>query len=56
MACLPSSLGQCMAWGDPHIVTFDGAKIDVYGVGEYVFTQFNKTHVDFEGTIITYFL
>ena len=39
MKCIPSSLGNCNAWGDPHVVTFDGAQNDVYGVANYVFSQ-----------------
>ena len=37
--CVPASLGECMAWGDPHVVTFDGAKNDVYGISLYTFAE-----------------
>ena len=30
---------ECRAWGDPHVITFDGAQNDVYGVGEYILVQ-----------------
>ena len=36
--CVPKVLGQCKAWGDPHMISFDQQLIDVYGVGMYVFT------------------
>ena len=34
-----SGLAECKAWGDPHVITFDGAQNDVYGVGTYIFSQ-----------------
>ena len=34
---------QCYGWGDPHIVTFDNAKSDVYGIAQYTFAEFNGT-------------
>ena len=37
--CIHKSLLDCRAWGDPHIVTFDNAKNDVYGVAQYVLSQ-----------------
>ena len=39
MRCIPIALGNCNAWGDPHVVTFDGALNDVYGVATYIFAQ-----------------
>ena len=39
MTCIPSNLGRCKAWGDPHIVTFDGAQNDVYGHANYTLAQ-----------------
>ena len=44
-ACFDDSLGACSAWGDPHIRTFDGQLIDVYGVGTYVFVRLDKFQV-----------
>ena len=49
--CMPTLLGECKAWGDPHIVTFDGTNNDVYGIGNYTFIDLNYT-----GTEITNFL
>ena len=44
--CLPSTVGECKAWGDPHVVTFDGASNDVYGIGNYTFMELNYTAID----------
>ena len=34
---------DCLSWGDPHIVTFDNAKVDVYGEAQYVLSERNGT-------------
>ena len=39
------TLGACSAWGDPHIRTFDGQELDVYGVGKYVFVRFEEVEI-----------
>ena len=39
------TLGACSAWGDPHIRTFDGQQLDVYGVGKYVFVRFEEVEI-----------
>ena len=39
----------CTSWGDPHIVSFDTAKIDVYGVAQYIMAQSDGTF-DINGT------
>lgn len=44
-SCFDDSLGACSAWGDPHIQTFDGQLLDVYGVGTYVFVQIDEFEV-----------
>ena len=36
---VPVVYSQCRAWGDPHVITFDGANNDVYGVATYVLAQ-----------------
>jgi len=41
--CGHKTYSECYAWGDPHIVTFDNAKIDVYGVAQYLLAQHNGT-------------
>lgn len=30
-----SNAGECLFWGDPHILTFDGARPSFYGAGEF---------------------
>lgn len=37
--CQPRDIGVCTSWGDPHIITFDGATNDVYGIARYVFAR-----------------
>ena len=32
-------MGTCTASGDPHVLTFDGANNDVYGVAEYILVE-----------------
>ena len=41
MHCIPEDVGRCVSWGDPHIITYDGASIDVYGRAQYTLTQPN---------------
>ena len=41
MHCIPEAIGRCVSWGDPHIITYDGASIDVYGRATYTLTQPN---------------
>ena len=36
---VPVVYSECRAWGDPHVITFDGANNDVYGVATYVLAQ-----------------
>ena len=43
MGCVDDRVGECGAAGDPHINTFDGVNIDVYGVGTYLFIRFKVT-------------
>ena len=47
--CLPANFGRCYAWGDPHVVTFDSANNDVYGVANYRFAQVKNSEI---GTIL----
>ena len=42
-ACHQKTHRTCSCWGDPHIVTFDNAKSDVYGVAQYLFAGHNGT-------------
>jgi len=48
MKCISNEFGSCTVYGDPHVSTFDNAKNDVFGTGEYVLAQhgFNR-----DGTI-----
>ena len=39
--CVPNGMGECKSTGDPHVVTFDGAQMDVYSTGKYVLAQSN---------------
>ena len=36
---VPVVYSECRAWGDPHVITFDGANNDVYGVATYILAQ-----------------
>ena len=38
-AAVPVVYSECRAWGDPHVITFDGANNDVYGVATYILAQ-----------------
>ena len=44
---------ECRAWGDPHVITFDGANNDVYGVATYVLAQSSEDAVANNGTQVT---
>ena len=39
MKCTPNEFGSCTVYGDPHVSTFDNAKNDVFGTGEYLLAQ-----------------
>ena len=41
--CSHYSYTRCYAWGDPHVVTYDNAKTDVYGVAQYLLTAHDGT-------------
>ena len=45
MSPVKDTLGTCSAYGDPHIRTFDGQQLDVYGVGKYVFVRFDEVEI-----------
>ena len=36
---------ECKAWGDPHVITFDGTQNDVYGLATYILIQPNQTEI-----------
>jgi len=46
----------CLFWGDPHIVSFDGARPSFYGNGEYWIVKNDKVHIQgrYMGTKYTY--
>jgi len=46
----------CLFWGDPHLVTFDGARPSFYGDGEYWIVKNDKVHIQgrYMGTKYTY--
>ena len=41
--CQHKNCNECLGWGDPHIVTFDNAKNDVYGIAQYTMSESNGT-------------
>ena len=41
--CTPNRVLECKASGDPHIRSFDRAKLDVYGVASYYYARLNST-------------
>ena len=46
--CTLNEFGTCSVFGDPHIRTFDTAKNDVFGTGEYILAQHG---INRDGTI-----
>jgi len=46
----------CLFWGDPHIVSFDGARPSVYGDGEFWVVKNDRVHIQgrYLGTKYTY--
>lgn len=43
----PKRVGECSFWGDPHIVTFDGARPSFYSEGEYYIAK--SKDIDIQG-------
>jgi len=41
--CQHISYTYCYGWGDPHIVTYDNAKTDVYGIAQYLMSGHDGT-------------
>ena len=41
--CQDKSYTECKGWGDPHIVTYDNAKTDVYGIAQYLMSGHDGT-------------
>ena len=41
--CQHKNCNECLGWGDPHIVTFDNAKNDVYGIAQYTMSESSGT-------------
>ena len=41
--CIDGFSTWCRSAGDPHIKTYDGAKIDIYGQAQYLLTASNGT-------------
>ena len=54
--CIKITTGKCVASGDPHVYTFDGAQNDVYGVAKYIFTQYNNSLTDSDVPKFTVFM
>ena len=51
-ACRPT-YKTCRPWGDPHVITFDGTQLDVYGVATYILSQTTSAGVANGGTQVT---
>jgi len=49
-------VGTCTFWGDPHIITFDGARPSFYGTGEFWVIKSDTVHIQarYKGTDWTY--
>jgi len=41
----PPLVGTCVFWGDPHIITFDGARPSFYGNGEFWVVKSDEVHI-----------
>ena len=48
--CRPPVYKKCRPWGDPHVVTFDGTQVDVYGVATYILAQPTSVAIGNGGT------
>jgi len=40
-------MGRCRAYGDPHLVTFDGLSYDIYTTGNFIYAR-NLAYVPVE--------
>merc|ERR1719223_1689093 len=49
-------ISSCLFWGDPHLVSFDGARPSFYGNGEYWIVKNDQVHIQgrYMGTAYTY--
>jgi len=49
-------VGTCLFWGDPHILTFDGARPSFYGEGDFWIVKSSRVHIQgrFMGTKYTH--
>ena len=45
--CFPNSAGTCRVSNDPYITTFDGDWLAVYGLAEYVFSEYGNAFYNF---------
>ena len=37
--CQDADCNRCYGWGDPHMVTFDNAKTDAYGIAQFIMSK-----------------
>jgi len=53
---MPAPPKMCMFWGDPHLVTFDGARPSFYGDGEFWIVKSPQVSIQgrYKGTKYTY--
>jgi len=49
-------IGTCTFWGDPHVLSFDGARLSFYGTGDFwiVKSQMVKIQGRYMGTVYTH--
>ncbi|XP_075697037.1 IgGFc-binding protein-like [Rhinoderma darwinii] len=48
LGCHAKELGQCVAWGDPHYITFDNHYYDMQGTCLYTLVRVNTSQVLFD--------
>ena len=37
--CQDADCNRCYGWGDPHMVTYDNAKTDAYGIAQFIMSK-----------------
>ncbi|KAG8570023.1 hypothetical protein GDO81_014651 [Engystomops pustulosus] len=51
LGCHAKEFGQCIAWGDPHYITFDKRYYVMQGVCSYILVEVNITGIFFKATV-----
>ena len=52
--CYPPQFSICKAYGDPHLTTFDNAKIDVYGRAQWGFEKIREKNLLQRGKVLEF--